>query len=111
MLDTAFLFLVGGTIVAMLAHFYVLNFLMLMVFNHHAPSFVPLLRGVFLGTAAGVFIAAAWPMAQPPVAMIISTYFILTGLKGLAAHQRPVVVLVNVLFAFAPLGIRASSGL
>ncbi len=106
----AFLFLVGGTLVSMFLQLFVLMFLVIMVWDIEGTFLTTVFRPIFIGAVTGVFVSAAFPPAQPFVAALITSVLMLASFR-FAPHRRLVLVLVNVIFAFGPPFIRATSGL
>lgn len=110
MIDLPFLFLVGGTMVAMMAQLFALSMVLIIAFDFPEPFMVPAGRAIFLGTVTGVFVAAVWPYAQPPVTALIVNLLMLTGIKNLDPRWRPLLMAINGAFAFVPMAVRAASG-
>ncbi len=110
-MDTEFFFLVGGTLVSIFLHLSVLNFIFTLVWDLDGVFLVGLFRAIFLGALTGIFVAAAFPPAQPVVSAAIASLLMLTTFKNLPGYRRLTLVLVNIIFAFGPPLIRAASGL
>lgn len=110
-MDPAFLFLVGGTLVSIFLHLFALNFIFTIVWDMEAVILMLLFRAIFIGALTGVFVAAAFPPAQPVVSAVIASALMLATFKDLPGHRRMVLVATNVVFAFGPLAVRAASGL
>lgn len=110
-MNTEFLFLVGGTLVSICLHLFVLNFVFTMVWDLDGVFLMILFRAIFLGAVIGIFAAAVFPPAQPVVSATIASLLMLTAWKDMPGYRRLTLVLINIVFAFGPPIIRAASGL
>lgn len=110
-MDPEFLFLVGGTLVSIFLHLFTLNFVFTMVWDLDGVFLVGLFCAIFLGAVTGIFVAAAFPPAQPVASAAIASLLMLATFKNLPGYRRLTLVLINIVFAFGPPVIRAASGL
>lgn len=106
----AFLFLVGGTLVAIGLQVFVLYFVFQVMFKMEGNLLLPFLFATFAGTVVGVFISALFPPLQPLIAALIITALLLWKFEDLVPAQRGMLVVLNFLLAFGAPIIRMVSG-